>query len=236
MNVAALLHPEPANPRLFAPPAPLPLSAPVTKAAYRPARPRSPSPPSVGARVHLGTFLDPHTPFPYPLRSPTTANGSAITASVVVAGASAEQSLAARADPPLWGGAPSHPARTYTDDSDVLLAAIHAGKLAPARPPNARAALVDLRLWPDTARYPPTPSPALDGLASKGWFTVHDGGAFEVLAARWTSEVRCSLLFANQARDCTLRPVRRHAHHALPKNVAVVRSLPFSAAPLASPR
>ncbi|KZV96396.1 hypothetical protein EXIGLDRAFT_733315 [Exidia glandulosa HHB12029] len=206
MNVAALLHPEPAPPRLFAQPAPpSPLAAPtplpVSKTITRPPLPRSPSPPSLGARVHLGTYLYPHLPFPYShIPAPEERT---VTLSVVVRRATAELALApnARADPSLWGGAASQPARVYTDDSDVVQAAIHSGRL-PANPPFvARCAVLELRLWPDTARYPG--AVAVDGsLKSKSWNAPHDGAAFEVLRARWTSEVRGRSSFSAIRRGC----------------------------------
>ncbi|KIY67438.1 hypothetical protein CYLTODRAFT_490642 [Cylindrobasidium torrendii FP15055 ss-10] len=108
--------------------------------------------------------------------------------------------------PRIWGG--GLPAsrtvssrRVYTDDSDLYLCAIHAGMLRPmshsvATAPDVR---ITVRLISVAAHMPP-PGHELVGrflagvgqgefgrqLQSSAWGANHDGGAFEIIDARWT--------------------------------------------------
>ncbi|EJD48071.1 hypothetical protein AURDEDRAFT_136469 [Auricularia subglabra TFB-10046 SS5] len=230
MNVAALLHPDPAPPRLFRPPSPpqaFPAQRPPAqvsrpaKPLYRPPRTPSPAP---AQRVHLGTHPWPFTPFPYQLAA-DDGDGRVVGVRIVFSGACVAASLAARADPPLWGGAPDSPGpRVYTDDSNPLLAALHAGRLAPPHSQH-QAAVLELRLWPDTAGYKGAPGNA--GLASKDWRSAHDGCAFEVVGARWTSDSICSHL----PSTCAAR--KQRVHELADRARATLRGLPSPSPTLA---
>jgi len=130
-------------------------------------------------RRHIGTFVAPHTPFPV---------ASPAQCAVLVPRAVAHHVLDHGA---VFGSGP------YTDDSDVVLAALHSGRLPkPSSKARVRDALVELRVLPKSNSTRFVGSTSHSGLSSRSWHGVHDGGSFEVLSARWLDDphqVRISL-------------------------------------------
>ncbi|VDB97475.1 unnamed protein product [Peniophora sp. CBMAI 1063] len=122
--------------------------------------PRPPSPPK--AIKHLGTYTYPLTPFPYPFSARDI--GCAVRLTLIVPRRALPDDAYA---PRIWGGCAGDLDRlksggggrgqVYTDDSDVVGAAVHAGfvrwsTLIQAREHGADLAL-DLELRPDVVRY-----------------------------------------------------------------------------------
>ncbi|KAH7105881.1 hypothetical protein BKA62DRAFT_688264 [Auriculariales sp. MPI-PUGE-AT-0066] len=120
-------------------------------------------------RLHIGTFIAPRTPFPVAFPAHCT-----VLVPRVVARSSFETGV-------VFGSGP------YTDDSDVLLAALHSARLSTPHSSAAplRDAVLDLRVWPKSANSRFSGSPSHSGIVSHAWPGVHDGGSFEVVSARW---------------------------------------------------
>lgn len=160
----------------------------------RPPSPRLP-PQAMPLPIHLGTFVYPRTPFPFfdfpiPIRD--------VLATILIPSPTLPTSRPRITR--LWGGAilPTR-ARVYTDDSDLVLCAVHAGWVTWSELRRERSAGRDLRLevrMTREARFMGTfgqridvVPPDDDGsmLLSAGWGNGHDGSGIQVLDAKFVS-------------------------------------------------
>lgn len=164
-----------------------PIAAPVqTNTATLLPPPRTPSPSLDPA--HLGSFIYPSLPFP--IRPSKLPYNRRTTLTIIVPAsylpASSTSILTDKRARRIWGGIQHiDERRIYTDDSDVLFAALHSGllqfdeKLFEKR----RDLELTLRLYPvsDYGRYFGGPGAA--GLTSASWGNSHEGCAFTVRTA-----------------------------------------------------
>lgn len=185
------LAPAPAHYHPFLGPPPSVIGPPFP--LYTHSRPPSPRPPPLPP-IHLGTFVYPRTPFPF-LDFPTPLRD--VLATILVPSTSLPASRPANTAR-LWGGALLITrTRVYTDDSDIILCAVHAGWVTWTDLKRARAAKRDLRL--EVALTKETRfiggfgakiedvAPDEDGsmLLSAGWGNSHDGAGVQIIDAKF---------------------------------------------------
>ena len=143
--------------------------------------PRTPSP--TLDPVHLGTYVYPNLPFPIrrsqlPYNRRTTLNIFVPRSHFPLGPVGADPRARS-----LWGGIPYvDERRLFTDDSDVLYAALHSGvvDLRELQSGSERDLDLTLRVFPasEYGRYLGGPGAA--GLTSASWGNSHEGAAFMV--------------------------------------------------------
>jgi hypothetical protein len=205
---------------------------------------RAPSPPSLGHSaqppllppIWLGTCVYPNLPFPVQL--PSALSRSNLTTEgykpyqyciLVPCGFLPLQpaTRVPRPDVPLWGS----PVTGYTDDSNVILAAVHSGRTTWSDIRRARRQKQDAKIivgvWMGGAsggRHAGRPKGgAWEGvqgagqLYSSAWGNTHDGGGMEVVDVAWIEVSWClfftrtSLMFLRYSRVLLMRPTGRTA-------------------------
>ncbi|KAG8761219.1 hypothetical protein FRC14_006268 [Serendipita sp. 396] len=177
-----------------------------------PPPPRTPSP--VLDPMELGTFIYPNLPFPVrrslaPFNRRTTLK-VIVPASHIPTVAVDKDARARR----IWGGVPQTDQRKiFTDDSDVLFAALHSGiiTLNSDPLPSRQDLQLDLRLYPtsDSGRY--LGGPGEHGLTSASWGNSHEGCAFVILSAVWVPN-RTARSYSRQNRKARMaEEARRRA-------------------------
>ncbi len=133
--------------------------------------------------VHLGAFVHPFGPLPLP-RNRTVARATLYIPALALP-------RVRPAHPRVWGSGP------YTDDSDIISAAVHAGRVRWSEVREARRhgrdARVEVQVVPPAERYfgsmgsGPEPGSGGDpeddgrGFFSAGWGNGHEGVGIEIL-------------------------------------------------------
>ena len=133
--------------------------------------------------VHLGAFVHPFGPLPLP-RNRTVARATLYIPALALP-------RVRPAHPRVWGSGP------YTDDSDIISAAVHAGRVRWSEVSEARRrgqdARVEVHVVPAAERYfgsmgaPAEPGSGGDpeddgrGFFSAGWGNGHEGAGLEIL-------------------------------------------------------
>jgi hypothetical protein len=154
-----------------------------------PSRTRQAAPP-----VYLGAFVHPFGPLPLP-RNRTVARATLYVPALALP-------RIRPAHPRVWGSGP------YTDDSDVISAAVHAGRVRWSEVWEARRrgrdARVEVQVVPAAERYFGNWGSAADpgggddreddgrGFTSAGWGNGHEGAGIEILDVAFV-KVRCSV-------------------------------------------
>ncbi|KAI0287334.1 hypothetical protein BC826DRAFT_54611 [Russula brevipes] len=137
----------------------------------------------VAPPVHLGAFVHPFGPLPLP-RNRTVARATLYIPALALP-------RVRPTHPRVWGSGP------YTDDSDIISAAVHAGRVRWSEVREARRrgrdARVEVQVMPAAERYPgsvgsaPEPGPGGDpeddgrGFFSAGWGNGHEGAGIDIL-------------------------------------------------------
>lgn len=145
--------------------------------------------------VHLGAFVHPFGPLPLP-RNRTAARATLFIPALALP-------RARPAHPRVWGSGP------YTDDSDVISAAVHAGCLRWSDVREARRrgrdARVEVHVVPAAERYIGNVGTAAEtggggdpeddgqGFFSAGWGNGHEGAGIEILDVAFV-KVRCMII------------------------------------------
>ncbi|KAG9097116.1 hypothetical protein FS749_007023 [Ceratobasidium sp. UAMH 11750] len=186
-------------------------SRPHTHGHYTHSHPRAASPllpystlPTLLAPIWLGTYVYPNIPFP--VRLPPTLPRNNLTPEgykpyqysiLIPSGLLPTQppSRSPRPDVLLWGG----PHTGYTDDSNVLLAAVHSNKTTWSDIRHARRSKQDVKIvvgvWAGGANGGRTATRPMGGawegvpgggqLHSSSWGNTHDGGGMEIVEVVW---------------------------------------------------
>jgi hypothetical protein len=162
-------------------PASVPAPVPVPTTLLPP--PRTPSP-SLDA-VHLGNYVYPNLPFPiYPSSLPY--NRRTTLTALIPSTLLPRPSSSIHSDPRarnIWGGIPHVDQRKlYTDDSDLLFAALHAGVIPYDEKlfAKGRDLKLELRLYPFSEYGRFFGGLGENGLTSASWGNSHEGCAFAV--------------------------------------------------------
>lgn len=129
----------------------------------------------------MGTFVYPSHPFP--IRPATLPFNRRTNVTILVPSAFLPASLSDPGSKRIWGGVPDIDERKiYTDDSDLVFAALHSGIISWEKGIGASGRDLELilRLYPapETGRFVGGPGAA--GLSSASWGNAHEGCAFTV--------------------------------------------------------
>ncbi|KIM34273.1 hypothetical protein M408DRAFT_93184 [Serendipita vermifera MAFF 305830] len=159
-----------------------------------PPPPRTPSP--VLDAAHLGIYIYPSLPFP--IRPSSLPYNRKTTLTVLVSSSllphhhnATNKTNGIYADSRahrLWGGSPQTDARKmYTDDSDVVFAALHSESIPDDQSlfTSGQDLKLLLRLYPAPESGHFTGGTGAAGLTSASWGNAHEGCAYTILEATW---------------------------------------------------
>lgn len=156
----------------------------------------------VAPPVHLGAFVHPFGPLPLP-RNRTVARATLYIPALALP-------RARPAHPRVWGSGP------YTDDSDIISAAVHAGRVRWSEVREARLrgrdARVEVQVVPAAERYIGNMGSAAEpggggdhdddgrGFFSAGWGNGHEGAGIEILDVAFVKVGRMIFAFSFSVR------------------------------------